>query len=68
MPQPRIEWYKDTVPLSKLANARYKVSSAAGLMVRKVQPGDGGIFQCFARSPAGEIQAHTELLVSSKFV
>ncbi|XP_027874470.1 protein sidekick-1-like isoform X1 [Xiphophorus couchianus] len=65
MPQPRIEWYKDTVPLSKLANARYKVSSAAGLMVRKVQPVDGGIFQCFARSPAGEIQAHTELLVSS---
>ncbi|XP_014911399.1 protein sidekick-1-like, partial [Poecilia latipinna] len=65
VPQPRIEWYKDTVPLSKLANARYKVSSAAGLTVRKVQPGDGGIFQCFARSPAGETQAHTELLVSS---
>ncbi|MEQ2257926.1 Protein sidekick-1 [Xenotaenia resolanae] len=65
VPQPRIEWYKDAVPLSKLANARYKVSSATGLMVRRVQPGDGGIFQCFARSPAGETQVHTELLVSS---
>ncbi|XP_035993338.1 protein sidekick-1 isoform X2 [Fundulus heteroclitus] len=65
VPQPRIEWYKDAVPLSKLANARYKVSSATGLTVRRVQPGDGGIFQCFARSPAGETQAHTELLVSS---
>ncbi|MEQ2157735.1 hypothetical protein GOODEAATRI_004861, partial [Goodea atripinnis] len=65
VPQPRIEWYKDAVPLSKLANARYKVSSATGLMVRRVQPGDGGIFQCFARSPAGETQVHTELLVSN---
>uniref|UniRef100_A0A1A7YF48 Sidekick cell adhesion molecule 1 n=1 Tax=Iconisemion striatum TaxID=60296 RepID=A0A1A7YF48_9TELE len=65
VPQPRIEWYKDAVPLSKLANPRYKVSAATGLTVRRVQPGDGGIFQCFARSPAGETQAHTELLVSS---
>uniref|UniRef100_A0A8C6LQ46 Sidekick cell adhesion molecule 1 n=1 Tax=Nothobranchius furzeri TaxID=105023 RepID=A0A8C6LQ46_NOTFU len=61
----RIEWYKDAVPLSILANPRYKVNAATGLTVRRVQPGDGGIFQCFARSPAGETQAHTELLVSS---
>uniref|UniRef100_A0A8C6LUS6 Sidekick cell adhesion molecule 1 n=1 Tax=Nothobranchius furzeri TaxID=105023 RepID=A0A8C6LUS6_NOTFU len=65
VPQPRIEWYKDAVPLSILANPRYKVNAATGLTVRRVQPGDGGIFQCFARSPAGETQAHTELLVSS---
>ena len=67
VPNPRIEWYKDAVPLSKLANPRYKVSAATGLTVRRVQPGDGGIFQCFARSAAGETQAHTELLVSSEF-
>nr|XP_004568386.1 protein sidekick-1 isoform X1 [Maylandia zebra] len=65
VPQPRIEWYKDTVPLSKLANPRYKVSAANGLTVRRVQPGDGGIFQCFARNPAGEAQAQTQLFVSS---
>ncbi|XP_044047488.1 protein sidekick-1-like isoform X2 [Siniperca chuatsi] len=65
VPQPRIEWFKDTVPLSKLANPRYKVTAASGLMVRRVQPGDGGIFQCFARNAAGETQAHTQLLVSS---
>lgn len=68
VPQPRIEWYKDTVPLSKLANPRYKVSAASGLTVRRVQPGDGGIFQCFARNAAGETQAHAQLLVSSEFV
>lgn len=67
VPQPRIEWYKDTVPLSKLANPRYKVSAANGLTVRRVQPGDGGIFQCFARNAAGEAQAQTQLFVSSEF-
>ncbi|XP_070712624.1 protein sidekick-1-like [Pempheris klunzingeri] len=65
VPQPRIEWFKDAVPLSKLANPRYKVTAATGLTVRRVQPGDGGIFQCIARNAAGETQAHTQLLVSS---
>ncbi|KAM8773325.1 protein sidekick-1-like isoform 2-T2 [Acanthopagrus schlegelii] len=65
VPQPRIEWFKDAVPLSKLANPRYKVTAAARLTVRRVQPGDGGIFQCLARNGAGETQAHTQLLVSS---
>ncbi|XP_060911472.1 protein sidekick-1-like isoform X1 [Labrus mixtus] len=65
VPQPRIEWFKDAVPLSKLANPRYKIISATGLTVRRVQPGDGGIFQCLARNAAGETQAHTQLLVSS---
>ncbi|XP_053193293.1 protein sidekick-1-like [Scomber japonicus] len=65
VPQPRIEWYKDAVLLSRLANPRYKVTTATGLTVRRVQPGDGGIFQCFVRNAAGETQAHTQLLVSS---
>lgn len=68
MPQPRIEWFKDSVPLSKLANPRYKVTAATGLTVRRVQPGDGGIFQCLARNAAGETQAYSQLLVSSEFV
>lgn len=66
MPQPRIEWFKDAVPLSKLANPRYKVITANGLTVRRVQPGDGGIFQCVARNAAGETQTYTHLLVSSE--
>ncbi|KAK7929044.1 hypothetical protein WMY93_005439 [Mugilogobius chulae] len=65
VPQPRMEWFKDTVPLSKLANPRYKVTMATGLTVRRVQPGDGGVFQCIARNAAGETQAYTQLLVSS---
>lgn len=66
VPPPRIEWFKDAVPLSKVANTRYKVTTATGLTVRRVQPGDGGIFQCVARNAAGERQAYTHLLVSSE--
>lgn len=66
VPQPRLEWFKDAVPLSKLANPRYKVSAAAGLTVRRVQPGDGGIFQCLARNAAGETQASTQVFVSGE--
>lgn len=67
MPQPKVEWFKDAVSLSKLANPRYKVAAATGLTVRRVQPGDGGIFQCLARSTAGETQALTQLFVTGEF-
>lgn len=67
VPQPKVEWFKDTVPLSKLANPRYKVATATGLTVRRVQPGDGGIFQCLAHNAAGEAQAYTQVFVSGEF-
>lgn len=63
---PKLEWYKDAVPLSKLKNPRYKVISSMGLQVRKLQPSDAGIFQCFARNSAGEAQVHTYLDVTSE--
>ncbi|XP_041942102.1 protein sidekick-1 isoform X2 [Alosa sapidissima] len=65
VPAPKIEWYKDAVPLSKLNNPRYKIISSMGLQVRKVHPSDAGIFQCFARNSAGESQVHTYLDVTS---
>lgn len=63
---PKLEWYKDAVPLSKLNNPRYKVISSMGLQVRKLQPNDAGSFQCFARNAAGEMQVHTYLDVTSE--
>ncbi|XP_026109441.1 protein sidekick-1-like, partial [Carassius auratus] len=65
VPIPKLEWYKDAVPLSKLNNPRYKVISSMGLQVRRLQPGDAGIFQCFARNSAGEAQVHTYLDITS---
>ncbi|KAA0722521.1 Protein sidekick-1 [Triplophysa tibetana] len=64
VPVPKLEWFKDAVPLSKLNNTRYKLISMI-LQVRKVQPDDTGIFQCFAENTAGQIQAYTNLVVTS---
>ncbi|KAI4883982.1 hypothetical protein NFI96_003362 [Prochilodus magdalenae] len=68
VPMPKLEWYKDAVPLSKLNNPRYKVIPSMGLQVRKLQPNDAGIFQCFARNAAGEMQVHTYLDVTRSCV
>ncbi|TSK31292.1 Protein sidekick-1 [Bagarius yarrelli] len=65
VPMPKLEWYKDAVPLSRLNNPRYKVIPSMGLQIRRLQPGDAGIFQCFARNAAGETQVHTYLDVTS---
>ncbi|XP_047663711.1 protein sidekick-1 isoform X3 [Tachysurus fulvidraco] len=65
VPMPKLEWYKDGVSLSKLNNPRYKVISSMGLQIRRLQPSDVGIFQCFARNTAGETQVHTYLDVTS---
>ncbi|XP_076865315.1 protein sidekick-1 isoform X2 [Brachyhypopomus gauderio] len=65
VPTPKLEWYKDAVPLSRLGEPRYKLTSAGGLQVRRLKPDDAGIFQCFARNAAGEVQVHTYLDVTS---
>ncbi|KAG1927730.1 protein sidekick-2, partial [Pimephales promelas] len=66
IPTPKLEWFKNAVPLSTLNNPRYKLtSSSMVLQVRRIQPDDAGIFQCFAENLAGEIQAHTNLVVTS---
>ncbi|XP_067259435.1 protein sidekick-1 [Chanodichthys erythropterus] len=66
IPTPKLEWLKNAVPLSTLNNPRYKLtSSSMVLQVRRIQPDDAGIFQCFAENTAGEIQAHTNLVVTS---
>uniref|UniRef100_A0A673GMK1 Protein sidekick-1-like n=1 Tax=Sinocyclocheilus rhinocerous TaxID=307959 RepID=A0A673GMK1_9TELE len=66
VPTLKLEWFKDAVTLSTLNNPRYKLtSSSMVLQVRRIQLDDAGIFQCFAENTAGEIQAHTNLVVTS---
>ncbi|KAK4813575.1 hypothetical protein QYF61_011804 [Mycteria americana] len=65
VPVPTLVWYKDSVPLSKLENPRYKVLLSGGLRIHAVRPQDAGIFQCFASNKAGEIQTSTYLDVTS---
>ncbi|XP_058645547.1 protein sidekick-1 isoform X2 [Onychostoma macrolepis] len=65
VPTPKLEWFKDAIPLSTLNNPRYKLTSSMVLQVRRIQLEDAGIFQCFAENTAGEIQAYTNLVVTS---
>ncbi|KAM8798404.1 protein sidekick-1 [Eudromia elegans] len=65
VPVPSLGWYKDSVPLGKLQNPRYKVLLSGGLRIHGLQPEDSGIYQCFASNKAGETQACTYLDVTN---
>ncbi|XP_058262226.1 protein sidekick-2 isoform X1 [Hemibagrus wyckioides] len=65
VPQPDIVWYKDAVPISPLKNPRYHVLAGGSLQINGLLPDDTGMFQCFARNSAGEVQTNTYLAVTS---
>ncbi|XP_042293990.1 protein sidekick-1 isoform X4 [Sceloporus undulatus] len=65
VPRPSLAWYKDAVPVLKLLNPRYKVLLNGSLQIQGLQPDDSGIFQCFARNEAGEMQTYTFLDVTN---
>ncbi|KAK7939768.1 hypothetical protein WMY93_003094 [Mugilogobius chulae] len=64
-PQPDIVWYKDAVPISPVKIPRYRVLGGGSLQINGLLPDDTGMFQCFARNRAGEIQTNTYLAVTS---
>ncbi|XP_061160026.1 protein sidekick-2-like isoform X2 [Syngnathus typhle] len=64
-PQPDIMWYKDAAAISPLKTPRYKILAGGSLQINGLLPDDTGMFQCFARNLAGEIQTNTYLAVTS---
>uniref|UniRef100_A0A8C9TQV2 Sidekick cell adhesion molecule 2 n=1 Tax=Scleropages formosus TaxID=113540 RepID=A0A8C9TQV2_SCLFO len=65
VPQPDMVWYKDAVPISPVKTPRYRVLVGGSLQINGLLPDDTGMFQCFARNPAGEVQTNTYLAVTS---
>uniref|UniRef100_A0A3B1IV52 Sidekick cell adhesion molecule 2 n=1 Tax=Astyanax mexicanus TaxID=7994 RepID=A0A3B1IV52_ASTMX len=65
VPQPDIVWYKDAVPINPVRLPRYRVLAGGSLQVNGLLPDDTGMFQCFARNEAGEVQTNTYLAVTS---
>ncbi|XP_008312564.1 protein sidekick-2 isoform X2 [Cynoglossus semilaevis] len=65
VPQPDIVWYKDALPIDPVKTPRYRVLLGGSLQVNGLLPDDTGMFQCFARNPAGEVQTNTYLAVTS---
>lgn len=66
VPQPDIVWYKDAVAIDPVKTPRYRVLVGGSLQVNGLLPDDTGMFQCFARNQAGEVQTNTYLAVTSK--
>ncbi|XP_078414728.1 protein sidekick-1 isoform X2 [Cetorhinus maximus] len=65
IPLPSLEWYKDSVPVIMLNNSRYKEMVSGILQIQGLVPEDSGIFQCFARNEAGDIQTSSYLTVTN---
>ncbi|XP_028990043.1 protein sidekick-2 isoform X2 [Betta splendens] len=65
VPQPDIVWYKDALPIDPVKMPRYRVLVGGSLQVNGLLPDDTGMFQCFARNQAGEVQTNTYLAVTS---
>ncbi|KAM6050623.1 protein sidekick-2 [Chlamydotis macqueenii] len=65
VPPPEMAWYKDAalIPLEKLS--RFQLLADGSLQISGLVPDDTGMFQCFARNAAGEVQTTTYLAVTS---
>ncbi|XP_067164408.1 protein sidekick-2 isoform X1 [Apteryx mantelli] len=65
VPPPATAWYKDAalIPLEKLS--RFRLLADGSLQISGLLPDDTGMFQCFARNAAGEVQTTTYLAVTS---
>lgn len=66
VPAPDIVWYKDALPINPVKTPRYRVLVGGSLQVNGLLPDDTGMFQCFARNTAGEVQTNTYLAVTSE--
>ncbi|XP_048465695.1 protein sidekick-1 [Rhincodon typus] len=65
IPLPSLEWYKDSIPVTMLNNSRYKEMVSGILQIQRLVPEDSGIFQCFAKNEAGDIQTPSYLTVTN---
>ncbi|XP_011717998.2 protein sidekick-2 isoform X1 [Macaca nemestrina] len=65
VPPPSITWYKDAAVVEVEKLARFRQRSDGGLQISGLVPDDTGMFQCFARNAAGEVQTSTYLAVTS---
>ncbi|NWV73597.1 SDK2 protein, partial [Dasyornis broadbenti] len=65
VPPPEMAWYKDAVLLHLEKLSRFQLLEDGSLQISGLVPDDTGMFQCFARNAAGEVQTTTYLAVTS---
>lgn len=59
-------WYKDAALLHLEKLSRFQLLEDGSLQISGLVPDDTGMFQCFARNAAGEVQTTTYLAVTSR--
>uniref|UniRef100_A0A8C8RVJ0 Sidekick cell adhesion molecule 2 n=1 Tax=Pelusios castaneus TaxID=367368 RepID=A0A8C8RVJ0_9SAUR len=65
VPSPAMAWYKDAALIHVEKISRFQLLSDGSLQISGLVPEDTGMFQCFARNAAGEVQTSTYLAVTS---
>ncbi|OXB57687.1 hypothetical protein ASZ78_008248 [Callipepla squamata] len=65
VPPPDMAWYKDASLLHPEQLSRFQLLADGSLQISGLLPDDTGMFQCFARNAAGEVQTTTYLAVTS---
>ncbi|XP_035198394.1 protein sidekick-2 isoform X3 [Oxyura jamaicensis] len=65
VPPPDMAWYKDASLLRPEQLPRFQLLADGSLQISGLLPDDTGMFQCFARNAAGEVQTTTYLAVTS---
>ncbi|KAM9371192.1 protein sidekick-2 [Phaethornis superciliosus] len=65
VPPPEMAWYKDAALIHLEKLSRFQLLADGSLQITGLVPDDTGMFQCFARNPAGEVQTTTYLAVTS---
>ncbi|XP_078723352.1 LOW QUALITY PROTEIN: protein sidekick-2-like [Lampetra fluviatilis] len=64
-PRPSLSWYRDAVPVRQLQEGRLRVLPGGALQVSRPRERDSAVYQCVARSAAGEAQSHAHVSVLS---
>lgn len=59
-------WYKDAALIRLEKLSRFQLLADGSLQISGLVPDDTGMFQCFARNAAGEVQTTTYLAVTSR--
>ncbi|KAM6297613.1 protein sidekick-2 [Aegotheles albertisi] len=65
VPPPEMAWYKDAALIHLEKLSRFQLLADGSLQISGLLPDDTGMFQCFARNAAGEVQTTTYLAVTS---
>ncbi|XP_054027107.1 protein sidekick-2 [Dryobates pubescens] len=65
VPPPEMAWYKDAALIQLEKLSRFQLLADGSLQISGLVPDDTGMFQCFARNAAGEVQTTTYLAVTS---